>query len=144
MRPTSHHNWHQEGDAPMTAWTSDELNKIGKAEELEIASLRRDDTLRKPVTIWVVRHGDDLYVRSAYGRTSSWFRGTQDRHEGHIRAGGVGKDVTFVDANPNINDQIDAAYRKKYRRYAARFVTPMVSPEARAATIELVPRSTSS
>jgi hypothetical protein len=144
MRPTSHHNWHQEGDAPMTAWTSDELNKIGKAEELEIASLRRDDTLRKPVTIWVVRHGDDLYVRSAYGRTSSWFRGTQDRHEGHIRAGGVGKDVTFVDANPNINDQIDAAYRKKYRRYAARFVTPMVSPEARAATIKLVPRSTSS
>jgi hypothetical protein len=128
----------------MTTWTSDELNKIGKAEELEIATLRRDGTLRKPVTIWVVRHGDDLYVRSAYGRTSSWFRGTQDRHEGHVGAGGVDKDVTFVDANPNINDQIDAAYRKKYRRYAARFVTPIVSPEARAATIKLVPRSTSS
>ena len=56
------------------------------------------------MTIWVVRHGNDLYVRSAYGRTSSWFRGTQDRHEGHIRAGGVNKDVTFVDADPNIND----------------------------------------
>jgi hypothetical protein len=26
----------------MTAWTSDELDKIGKAEELQIASLRRD------------------------------------------------------------------------------------------------------
>jgi hypothetical protein len=27
----------------------------------------------------VVRHGDDLYVRSVYGRTSTWFRGVQDR-----------------------------------------------------------------
>ena len=60
----------------MTAWTSEDLRKIGAAEELEIVSLRHDGTLRKPVTIWVVRHGDDLYVRSAYGHTSSWFRGT--------------------------------------------------------------------
>ena len=127
----------------MTAWTSDELNKIGTAEELEIASLRRDGTLRKPVTIWVVRHGDDLYVRSGYGRTSNWFRGTQERHEGHIRAGGVDKDVTFVDvSDPGTNDQIDAAYRKKYHRYEARYVGPMVSPEARGATLKLVPRST--
>ena len=69
----------------MTAWTSDELNKIGKAEELQIASLRADGTLRKPVIIWVVRLGDDLYVRSVNGRTSGWFRGVQTRHEGHIR-----------------------------------------------------------
>ena len=38
--------------------------------------------------------------------------------------------------------QIDAAYRTKYRRYGARFVNPLVSPEARAATIKLVPRAT--
>ena len=72
----------------MTTWTSDELDKIGRAEELQIASVRRDGTLRKPVTIWVVRHGDDLYVRSGYGRAAAWFRGTQLRHEGHIKAGG--------------------------------------------------------
>lgn len=132
-----------EGDTPMTTWTSDELNKIGTAEELEIASLRRDGTLRKPVTIWVVHLGDDLYVRSVNGRTSTWFRGTQERHEGHIQAGGVAKDVTFVDADPDINDQIDAAYRTKYRRYAASIISTTVSPEARSATIKLVPRSTS-
>jgi hypothetical protein len=28
--------------------------------------------------------------------------------------------------DPNINDQIAAAYRKKYCRYAARFVTPII------------------
>ena len=65
----------------MTTWTSDELNKIGRAEELQIASLRRDGTLQKPVIIWVVRVGDDLYVRPIHGRTSAWFRGTQARHE---------------------------------------------------------------
>ncbi len=129
----------------MTAWTSDELTRIGTAEELQIASLRRDGTLRKPVTIWVVRHGDDLYVRSVNGRTAAWFRGTQARHEGHIRAGGVDKDVTFVEeADPTINDQIDAAYRTKYRRYAASIISSIVSPEARSATIKLVPRPASS
>jgi hypothetical protein len=128
----------------MTTWTSDELNKIGTAEELKIASLRRDGTLRKPVTIWVVRLGDDLYVRSVNGRTGAWFRGTQVRREGHIRAGGVDKDVTFVDADPGINDQIDAAYRTKYCRYAESIIGTIVSPEARSATIKLVPRLTSS
>jgi hypothetical protein len=96
------------------------------------------------VTIWVVRVGDDLYVRSVDGRTSAWFRGTQVRHEGHIQAGGVAKDVTFVDAAPDINDQIDAAYRTKYRRYAASIIGHIVSPAARSATIRLVPRSTGS
>ncbi|OGO33438.1 MAG: hypothetical protein A2Z16_01005 [Chloroflexi bacterium RBG_16_54_18] len=124
----------------MATWTGEELTRIGTAEELEIASLRRDGTLRKAVIIWVVRLGDDLYVRSVYGRTSAWFRGAQVRHAGHIQAGGVDKDVTFVEAGPEINDQIDAAYRTKYRRYAASIVGTIVSPEARSATIKLVPR----
>jgi hypothetical protein len=125
----------------MTGWTSDELTKIEAADELEIASIRRDGTLRNLVTIWVVRLGDDLYVRSVNGRTGAWFRGTQVRHEGRIGAGGVEKDVTFVDADEGINDQIDDAYRSKYRRYAPSIVGSVMTPEARSATINLVPRS---
>lgn len=128
----------------MTTWTSDELNKISVAEELRIASLREDGTLRNPVTIWMVRVGDELYVRSVNGRTSAWFRGVQTRHEGHIRAGGVDKDVTFVEEpDSNINEQIDAVYSAKYRRYPSA-VDSINSGAARAATIKLVPRSTSS
>jgi len=123
----------------MSTWTSDELDRIGKAEELRIASVRRDSTLRKPVTIWVVRHGDDLYVRSVNGRTSSWFRGAQSRHEAHIQAGSVGKDVLLVETDDMI-DEIDAAYRAKYHRYAESIVGSVVSPEARSATLKLVPR----
>src|SRR5437870_3663727 len=100
----------------MTAWTSDELDKIAAAEELQIASVRRDGTLRNPVTIWVVRHGDDLYIRSYKGRGGSWFRAAQVRPEGRIRVGGAEKDVTLVEeTDPGINDQIDAAYCTKYR-----------------------------
>jgi hypothetical protein len=124
----------------MITWTNDELNKIEKAEELQIASLRRDGTLRKPVIIWVVRVGDDLYVRSVNGRTSNWFRGVQTRNEGHIRAGGVDKDVTFLEeTDSDVNDQIDAAYTTKYRRYAS-IAKSMTTPVVRAATIKLVPR----
>ena len=128
----------------MNTWTSDELNKIGAAEELQIASLRRDGTLRNPVTIWVVRLGDDLYVRSVYGRTSGWFRGTQDRHEGHVRAGGVDKDVRFVETGDDVSDEIETAYRTKYQRYGASYLDPLFTPNARAATLELVPRSAAS
>jgi hypothetical protein len=125
----------------MIIWTSDELNKIGGAEELEIASLRPDGSLRNPVTIWVVRIGEGLYVRAYKGRNSPWFRGTLARHEGHIQAGGIDNDVTFVEeANAALNDQIDAAYRTKYHRYAASIVDSVMTPDARAATIRLVPR----
>ena len=126
----------------MTAWTGEELTKIGTAEELNLASMRRDDTLRKPVTMWVVRQGDRLYVRSVKGPTGAWFRGTQTRHQGHIRAGGVDKDVSFVfDTDDDVNDQIDAAYRDKYRRYPASIVNTVLTPAARSSTIELVPLS---
>jgi hypothetical protein len=125
---------------PMTMWTSDELTRIGTAEELEIASLRRNGTLRNPVTIWVVRVDDDLYVRSVNGRESAWYRGTQVRHEGRIWAGGIEKDVTFVEeSDPDIIDQIDTAYLTKYARYP-QHVAPMVVPKSQAATLKLMPR----
>ena len=123
----------------MTAWTNDELDKIAAADDLEIASLRPDGTLRNPLPIWVVRHGDDLYVRSVNGRESSWFRGAQARHEAHIQAGGVDKDVLLVETD-DVDDELDAAYRAKYRRYAESIVGSIVSPQARAATLKLVPR----
>jgi hypothetical protein len=124
----------------MTTWTPDELDKIGGADELKIASLRRDGTLRKPVTIWVVRVGDELYVRSAYERKAAWFRATEVRHEGRISAGGIEKDVAFNDPDPAVHDQIDAAYRNKYRRFSAQYVDPVVTPESRSTTIRLLPR----
>ena len=123
----------------MSEWTSDEITKIGNAEELQMASVRPDGTRRKPVTIWVARDGDSLYVRSVTGPSSAWFRGTQERHEGRIRAGGVEKDVTFVNADHAIDDNVDAAYRAKYQRYAGSILNSVLTPQARSTTTKLVP-----
>lgn len=124
----------------MSTWSQDVLDKIGNTEDLKIATVRNDGSLRKYVTIWVVRSGDDLYVRAVNGRAASWFRGAQERHEAHIHAGGVDEDVRLVESD-DVNDQIDAAYRAKYRRYAASIIGSVVTPQARAATLRLAPRA---
>jgi hypothetical protein len=97
--------------------------------------------VRKPVTMWVVRAGDDLDVRSVNGRESFWCRGAQAPHDAHVRAGGVGKDVLLVETD-DVNDELDTAYRAKYHHYPESIVGSVVSPKARAATLKLVPRRT--
>jgi hypothetical protein len=124
----------------MGEWTSDELEKIGAAEELRIASLRGDGTLRPYVTIWVVRAGDGLYVRSAYGPDNPWFRHAKASGAGRIRAGGLERDVSFAEVAPGVHAAIDAAYHAKYDRYGPRIVGSVVGPDAEAVTIRLVPR----
>jgi|SRR5436309_2022676 hypothetical protein len=125
----------------MSGWTHNDLERMGAAEELQLATFKKDGTLRKPVVIWVVRVGDELYVRAYRGREGAWLRHTQQWPEGRIVADGVTKDVTFVDASSDeaLNNKIDAAYQSKYRRYSATYVDPMIAPQARATTLKLVP-----
>jgi hypothetical protein len=122
----------------MTRWTAEELNRIGGAEELEIAPRQSDGSLPDPVPIWVVRVGDDLYVRSWRGQQGRWFRAAHASRQGHITAGGLDREVELIDAADSVNDAIDDAYRSKYCRYAS-YVAPMVATEAKATTLKLVP-----
>ena len=124
----------------MTAWTADELDRVGGADELRIASRRQDGTLRPFVTIWVVRSGDDLYVRSAHGYDNPWFQRALRSGEGRIRAGGVERDVAFEAAGPDLTPELHAAYHAKYDRYGPAIVGTVVSPEAARSTLRLVPR----
>ena len=56
------------------------------------------------------------------------------------RAGGADKDVAFVDADHSIDDELDTAYRTKYRRYAKSITDSINSSGARSTTTKLVPR----
>jgi hypothetical protein len=124
----------------MTGWTIDELNTVGTAAELEIQPRRADGNLRRPTTIWVVRDGEDLYVRSFRGPTGHWYQDARARHEGHIRCKGVDKDVRFAEEDDTaVNARIDAAYQTKYRRYGASYVGPMVAAAARTTTLKVLP-----
>jgi hypothetical protein len=77
----------------MTAWTADDLRRIGEAEELEISPVRRTGELRRRTPIWVVRAEDDLYVRAAYGAGSGWYGVARASGHARIWAGGVERDV---------------------------------------------------
>jgi len=123
----------------MTAWTKDELSRIGGAEEVDVAAVTRAGSVRNRVTIWVVRHGEDLFVRSVRGPKGAWFRAVQGSKDGRIWAGRLERDVTFEEAGAAITDEIDAAYRSKYRRYAGRILNSVLTPEARSTTLRLVP-----
>jgi hypothetical protein len=124
----------------MTGWTQEELQKIGSAEEIGLASRRADGTLRGYVTMWTVRAGDDIYVRSAYGPDNPWYRRAIASGEGRIEAGGVERDVDFAAADPSAQDSIDAAYHAKYDRHGARLVATVVGEHVHELTIRLVPK----
>jgi hypothetical protein len=122
----------------MTAWTKDELDRFAKAEEVEITPRRRDGSLGKPVRVWCVRSGDHLYVRSVRGRMGVWYAGVQESHHGRLSAGRLEKDVKFEEADSSVNDEVDAAYRTKYRRYAGRILDSCFTPEARSTTLRIL------
>ena len=123
----------------MSGWTDDELRRIGDAEELEIAAVRRDGTRRDAVPIWVVRAGEDLYVRAASVPSSGWHKVVRASGRARIDAGGVNLEVAVEDAEPRVLDDVDASYRRKYGRYAS-IVDSISDAEHRATTLRLVPR----
>jgi hypothetical protein len=124
----------------MTAWTDDELGRIGSADELQISSRRPDGSLRRFITIWAVRHGDDIFVRSAYGPENGWFVRALKSGDGRIRAASVERDVIFERADASVDGAVDDAYHAKYDRYGPRIVGTVVGPDAARTTLRLVPR----
>jgi hypothetical protein len=121
----------------VTAWTAEELADIGGADEIRIAPMRRDGTLQHARIIWVVRHDDDVYVRSVNGPDGAWFRGVQARHASHISAGRVDADVLLEDADHDLDNDIDEEYRRKYGRSSSG-VDHITNPAARSTTMRLV------
>jgi hypothetical protein len=62
----------------MAAWSTDNLNQVGAADEVRLAARRDDDT-------WIVRVGEDLYLRSVNGGDTG-FCDVQGRHESRLQA----------------------------------------------------------
>ena len=123
----------------MAGWNPTELGAIGAAREIEISSLREDGTLTKPVTIWAVRVGDELYVRSVRGGKGGWYRAAEGRHEGRIEADDTALDVAYENAAHHLDDELDAAYKEKYG-YPSDPVDSIITDAAKATTTRSVPR----
>src|ERR1700760_1218519 len=122
----------------MPTWNPTELGTIAASREIEISSLREDGSLTKPVTIWAVRVGEELYVRSVRGDAGGWFKAAERRHEGRIEADATAVDVAFEDAPHPLDEEIDEAYKVKYG-YPSDPVDSVTSDAAKATTIRVVP-----
>ncbi|GAA1643076.1 DUF2255 family protein [Georgenia ruanii] len=123
----------------MSTWTEEDLVGIGEADELAISPRRANGSDSRPTTIWVVRVGDDLFVRSWHGVSGAWYRRARATGRGRIRAGGVDREVRFAEADAGLRAAVDRAYRSKYGRYGEAYVGPMVSDDAAASTLQLIP-----
>lgn len=120
------------------AWTEDELDRIGRAEELRIASRRPDGSFGPYVIIWAVVADGAVYARSAHGAGNGWYRRALTRGSGRIRAGGVERDVVFSHAADGPQAAIDAVYRKKFARYPS-IVPGIIGPAVHDVTIRITP-----
>jgi hypothetical protein len=119
-------------------WNTNELDLISATDELAVAPRRADGSQPTYTTIWVVRVGDDLYVRSYRGPAGRWYRAARRSKEGRIRAGSLERDVDFEPSAESAEPTVDDAYRAKYGRSS--YVEAMTSAEAVSTTLRLVPR----
>jgi len=123
----------------MTAgWSAEDLRLIDEAVELDIAVRRADGSLRRWAPIWVVRAGEQVYVRSWHRRDTGWFGAAVRSRRGRIRVPGLEADVTIEDVggmSGGVSAAVDAAYRMKYGGGAG----SMVTAAATATTLRLDP-----
>ena len=125
----------------MTMWLKKELEGIAGSDDLHISPLREDgNTYGTPTWIWSVVVDDSLYVRAYNGKESRWYKAALRQKAGRITAAGMTKEVTFEPVDGQINDRIDDAYRAKYA--GSPYLKPMIGERARAATVRVMPRST--
>jgi hypothetical protein len=125
----------------MSAWTDAQLRRIAGAEEMQIAPVRRNGQLRAATPIWVVRVGDGLYVRAAYGANKGWHGVACTSRHARISAAGLETDVTVEDADGAVLDQVDAAYAEKYGGRYAQIVSSITDEAHRATTLRLSPEA---
>jgi hypothetical protein len=125
----------------MSTWPNDELSRIAQTDDLHVSPLREGGvTYGTPTWVWSVAVGDALYVRAYNGRDSRWYRAAARQKAGRITAAGMTKEVTFEPVEGPLNDRIDDAYREKY--HDSPYLSPMIGPRARAATVKVMPRET--
>ena len=110
------------------------LSSLGETQEVDI----RPAGASAGVTIWIVRAGDDVYVRSFRGERGRWYRAFRDEPRGSLIYGGGELEVRGQPVSDSaVNRDVDAAYLEKYR--TSQYAASMVALEVAATTMRLTP-----
>jgi hypothetical protein len=120
-----------------TQWSNEQLDALGRAGEIDVAPRRDDGALGRPTTIWLVRVGDELFIRSYRGPDGGWYRAATRTGRGRVSVRGTDYDVVFEPASDVDQAAVDNAYRAEYGRSS--YVDAMVTNDAAATTLRLAP-----
>jgi hypothetical protein len=124
-----------------SVWGREEMEKIAQSDDLHIAPFREDGATYGTLTwIWSVVVDNELYVRPYNGSASRWYQAAMSQRAGRITAACITKEVSFVPADASLYDEIDEAYRTKYK--GSPYLQPMLSANVRNATVKISPRMT--
>lgn len=120
-------------------FTTDELDRINKADDLKVSPFRDDGhTFGTPTWIWSVVVDGNLYARAYHGLQSRWYMAAVKQKAGRIHAAGMIRDVYFEEVQGTIQEKIDHAYRVKYKR--SPYLPAMITGSAVEATVRIFPR----
>lgn len=114
------------------------LQHLADVQEISIG-FRRPDGSTGSTPVWVVRVGDDVFVRSMNGPSGGWYRRLRARPDGEVRED---DHVHPVRAEPVADEgtlaEVTRAYATKYAD--SPYVQPLLSEAAARATLRLTPR----
>lgn len=118
-------------------WTPENLHAFDTADELVLV-LSRDGRNDISLPVWVVRVGDEVFVRSQDGVTSVWFRRAELEPDQYVELAGIRMPVRFEHVGDYGAPEVSEAYRAKYG--GPGFPEVLLGPEAVAATLRVASR----
>jgi hypothetical protein len=119
------------------SFTSDDLERLARAEEIEIETQAPDGPVHR-TTIWIVVDGDEAFVRSVRGRKGRWYREATANPAVAIHVDGRRLPATAIPAtDPDSIERTTIAMREKYDRVPG--LKPMIKPDVLDTTLRLEP-----
>jgi hypothetical protein len=120
-------------------WKRKTLTEIADQAEIRISSERTGGGYNRWTPVWVVRVGDDLYVRSGFGTNRFWYRHATES-QAYVNAAGVRYKVSVIPRTDRVSiAAVDEAYRQKYS--ADPSLPLLLSDQARSTTSRLIPQT---
>jgi hypothetical protein len=119
------------------SFTSDDLERLARADEIEIETQAPDGPVHRTV-IWIVVDGDEAFVRSVRGKAGRWYREAMANPAVAVHVDGRRLPATAIPAtDPDSIERTTKALRQKYD--AVPGLRPMLKPAVFETTLRLEP-----
>jgi hypothetical protein len=119
------------------SFPSDDLERLARAEEIEIETQPPDGPVHRTV-IWIVVDDDEAFIRSVRGKAGRWYREATANPAVAIHVDGRRLPATAIPAtDPDSIERTNKALRQKYDRVPG--LEPMLKPTVFDTTLRVEP-----